>query len=432
MHFFKKTIFFLILLIFCSLIIQARYSLVKEKKLAGYFYVAPLPDLKNFTWEKWFSGAFQEEYTNHTEKHATFRNTLCRIYNQADYSFFRKIHVNGCISGKEGMMYEEDYIKEYTGQYFIGKSTIDKKLEKLKDVYDTLKKKNIQLILVFEPGKASCFPEYIPDSYLRSDRTLSNYQYFREKLDKLGFPYLDLNQYFLSIKDTSRYPLFPKYGMHWSIYGLALALDTLGKYVEKRCGTDLPDIRIRKFRESDSLEYTDNDIGELCNLVFPLPKIITAYPDFEFENAPQKKNLSVLVIADSYYLTVKFLTGDNLFRKEEYWYYNSKVYPAIVDNDNPKYVDKSNLLNKLEEFNAVFLMVSEINLHCGFWNFADEAYHAIHPGYWDSRIYDIENSIRNEREWFQFTVAKAHQQNMPLEKMITSDATFMFYQQQKH
>jgi hypothetical protein len=215
--------------------------------------------------------------------------------------------------------------------------------------------------------------------------------------------------------------------MHWSIYGVALATDSLIKFIEKDLPGTIPSMKIGEIELSESLRYTDNDIGNMLNLILPLPGVQAAYPRIRFENDPEKKKLSVLVIADSYYLNIVNEIGDKIFRKQEYWYYNSKVYPAIIDNENPVYIDKSDLKKKLSEFDVILLMTSEINMHCGFWNFIEEVYQAFHPEYMESHVYEKENLIRNSREWFRFMVGKARKQGLTLEEMIRIDAEYNFF-----
>ena len=360
----------------------------KKKKLNGFFILNDKPDLKKFTWHRWFDGSFQDHYSKGTEDYVGFRNSLFRLHNQYDFSLFGISHAQGFIKGKNGYLFEEDYIYEYTGKYFIGKTTIERKFKKLKDIQEQLKALNINLIPVIEPGKASYYPEFIPDHYNPEKKTLTNHDCFLELFQALKIKYLDLNQYFLRLKKSTPYPLFPKYGMHWSIYGVALATDTLIKFIEKDLPGTIPSMKIGEIELSDSLRYTDNDIGNMLNLILPLPGVQAAYPRIRFENNPEKKKLSVLVIADSYYLNIVNEIGDKIFRKQEYWYYNSKVYPAIIDNENPVYIDKSDLKKKLSEFDVILLMTSEINMHCGFWNFIEEVYQALHPEYMESHVYE--------------------------------------------
>jgi|WetSurMetagenome_2_1015567.scaffolds.fasta_scaffold103051_2 hypothetical protein len=427
MNFLKHILLFLFLVILFVPLIQINYHPVTEEKLNGYFILKDEPDLKKFTWHRWFDGSFQDLYSKGTEDHIGLRNSLFRIHSQYDFTLFGISHAQGFIKGKNNYLFEEDYIYEYTGKYFIGKNTIDRKFNKLKVIQEELKAMNISLIPVIEPGKASYYPEFIPDHYNPEKRALSNHDYFLELFKTLKINYLDLNRYFLQLKKQTPYPLFPKYGMHWSLYGVTLATDTLIKFIQKDHPGTIPSMKIGEIELSDSLRYTDNDIGNILNLVFPLPKVQAAYPQVTFENDPGMKKLSVLVIADSYYLNIVNGTADKIFGKQEYWYYNSKLYPDIIDNENPVYIDKSDLKKKLSEFDVILLMTSEINMHCGYWNFIEEAYQALHPEYMESHVYDIENLIRNQREWFRFMVGKARRQGATLEEMIRIDAEYSFY-----
>jgi hypothetical protein len=215
------------------------------------------------------------------------------------------------------------------------------------------------------------------------------------------------------------------------MYGLRFAIDSLVKYIGSVRDVALPRIAVTKTLLSDKPLGTDNDIGELLNLIWPLPGTPGAFPEMAVDTLSGKKSLKVLVIGDSYYLNIKKTVSDSIFGSEEYWYYNSKVYPDIVDDDNPVYIDKSNLSGKLLQFDVILLMVSEINLHCLYWGFIDEAYCAFHPGFREDPVSSIENDIRINREWFRFVVAKARSQNRSLERMIRLDAEYMYGLQSK-
>jgi hypothetical protein len=419
----KRVIFILVLVVLFIPLLLMKYPVIREKNLFGHFTVRNMPKLTNISREGWFSAQYQEEITAGFNENIGLRKTLIRINNQFDYSLFRTIHAEGFIAGKNGYMYEEDYIKEYTGKYFIGKTALDKKLEKLYDVQQLLKKQGIDLILVFEPGKATFYPEYIPTRYQVKKRTLSNYDYSRTKLKALGMNYLDLSSWFLSLKDTSKYDLFPRFGMHWSIYGMTLAVDTLSRYISAVHGARLPGFYIKETEIAAEPRSTDNDIEEMTNLLFPLPSGTYAYPVNVFGPDTINRDLNVLVVGDSYYRSIKDNFSQFLFKTDTFWYYNSKVYPHI--HTDLVYVDHSDLLRKLQQYNVILLMVSEINLHCGFWNFVDQAYAALHPGYRDSYIYRCENDIRNERSWFRFMVSKAFNESRPLERLIKADATYL-------
>jgi hypothetical protein len=422
----KSFLFLIILLALAASSLQYSYRFVKEEPLKGFYSLKEKPWLKSFTWKTWISGEFQQKISDGITDHTGFYNTFIRINNQADYSLFRLIHAKGFVQGRDRWLYEEDYLHEYNGDYFIGKAVIDKKLARLRNVQDSLRAHQIPLILVYEPGKASFVPEYIPGRFHPERRTQTNYDYFIRRSGELGITCLDMNKYFLEMKDTSGYPLFPRYGMHWSLYGVTFAVDTLCRKIESETGQPLPRFKTQQLISSASPRGTDNDIGELLNLICPLPGTPGVYPEIAWENAPPKQLLAALVIADSYYLNIVEDYGTKLFRSQEYWYYNRKLYP-YQNNNPPAYVDKSNMREKLKSFDVILLMVSEINLHCGFWNFADEAWAAFHPEHKDSHLYRIGNDIRNDREWFSFMVGKSQRQNTSLEEMILTDASYVFY-----
>ena len=88
---------------------------------------------------------------------------------------------------------------------------------------------------------------------------------------------------------------------------------------------------------------------------------------------------------------------------------------------------KQNLREKFREYDIILLMVSEVNLHCGFWNFADEAYEAYFPDHSDPFWYPYENQIRNEQEWFRYMVKKAKEKQTSLDNIIRSDAKYLYH-----
>ena len=421
----KSILLFLILLSLLISPLQLHYKFFGELPLKGYYSQNKLPDLKYFTWSRWFSSVFQEDFSSRMNDNIGFHNSLIRLGNQFDYSLFGLTHAKGFIEGKNRYLFEEDYIHEYNGDYFIGTAAIDKKLARLKNAMDSLNAHHIPLLLVYEPGKASFYPEFIPNRFLSGKEIRNNYNYFVQRSEKLGLPFLDLNNYFLKMKDTSRFPLFPRYGMHWSVYGVSLAVDTLVKSIEKATGKNMPKFQVQKVIRSQIPLGTDNDIGKLLNLACKLNPTPGVYPRIAFDASPSR-SLSALVIADSYYINIAETYGRKLFRNQDYWYYNKKIYP-YQNSEPPPYVDKTNLPEKLKKYDVVLLMVSEINLHCGFWNFADEVFLAFHPEVKDPLVYGFENQIRNEREWFQFVSNRAVLEQMPLEKMIRSNAEFFFY-----
>lgn len=418
-----------LLLLVCLLLVlpaaQNHFHLIRERDLDGYHVPKAPPDLRRLTKQSWLTGTFQDEFARALEDHTGFHKTLTRVNCQIDFSLFGVTHAPGFIAGKEGYLFEEDYIREYNGDFFIGERVIHEKVKLLKGVQDSLQANGIPLVVVFEPGKATYFPEYFPDRY-RKKPERSNYEQFIASSKAVGLNFLDLNHLFLKMKDTTRFPLFPKYGMHWSLYGVSKAMDTLVNTLTAVNRLTIPEFRVTGFRNFTRPRGTENDIGVILNLLWQLPPAPGVAPVLWFDNDPAKRKLNVLVIADSYYLNIVEPYGRKLFRSQEYWYYNRKLYPRH-NVTPPRYVDKADLLKKLKQFDLILLMSSEINLHCGFWSFPEEAWYAFRPWPPQRALMRIENDIRNDREWFSFMVAKASANGTPLHEMISEDARYMFF-----
>jgi len=366
------TIIFIILILPIS---QSYFNFVELKPLKGAFEPIDKPDLKWFTWKSWFNENFQKSINKSIEAHVGFKNIFIRLNNQIDYWLFRKSNTNNVIVGKSDCLYEEGYILDYTGKNFIGVDSLERVLIKAKRLQDFLKKnKNIDLIIVFEPGKASFFPEFIPKRYKPEKKSISNYDYLSQRCKALNIIHLDLNSWFKSIKDTSSYPLFPKYGVHWSTYGMYLATDTLLKFIEKVTEKNITHFKIKYLNVTDKLKDVDFDIELTMNLLFSLPHETMAYPviNFEEDNNAQKPNL--LTIADSYYWSIyNSKIPDNVFNNHKFWYYYKTIYPDIW-GENAIYIDHSNLKENIENYDIILIMTTELNTSKPFFGFIEDAY----------------------------------------------------------
>ena len=381
MKVFQKRILFIVLIVMMLLpFAQSKLNYFTLKPLDGSYELADKPQLKLFTWKLWFNEKFQHDYNKSIEDNIGFRNFLLRLNNQVDYSFFRRTSTSKAIIGKSDCLYEEGYILDYIGRSFVGKDSINRELQRVKWVQEYLKKeKNIDLILVFEPGKASYYPEFIPNRYYPENKTISNYLYYAQQCKAFKINHLDLNAWFISMKGTSKYPLYPKYGVHWSTYGMCLAADTLVKFIERTRGIDMLNLYWKDVRVTDELKDVDFDIELTLNLLFPLPHETMAYPNLQFESNAGKVKPKVLTIADSYYWSIyNSKLPKNVFGKHEFWYYNRTIYPDIW-GETAKYVDHTKDKENIENKDVILLMVTELNMNRAFFSFIDNVYNIYHP-----------------------------------------------------
>lgn len=430
-----KKIIEIILCIIISLLlslafVQKQYGLFKVRSLDGEFVPAPRPE---FTWKTWNSAEYQSAFNKFVEENIGFRDILIRITNQVDFSLFRKVHAEGVVLGKDDYLYEYDYIRAYLGIDYVGEYTIDKKLRRLKFVQEYLKKeKGIHLVLVFEPSKVNVYPEFVPREYDFSKRTATNYESYTRRAKELGVEYIDFNAWFKTLALNEEYPVYPRYGTHWSAYGMSKAADSMVNYLEHILGKDLPGFTIDSLVKSDTSDHADYDVGRTLNLLWRLPeKEKLAYPVFSFENDTSKFRPMVLVVGDSYYWNI-FNTRLplHLYRNEAFWYFNSEVFP---DSYNKKKSTKElDLRTEIEKQDVIFLMVTDRFLHKFDWNLVDNIYRLYAPYSGYDLMYDYSETIRQYHVWFSDMIAKAKDEKISLEQMIQKNASYTWYTSDLH
>lgn len=420
----KRILFSMIILVLLLPLMQVIHPFIKLEPLGGSYIPAERPD---FFWNAWLSDDYQEKFNKYIEEHIGFREFFVRLNNQLDFNIFKIAHAEGVVIGKKNYLFEEDYLLEYNGELFIGKISIERKVRQIKFLQDYLKETyNIDLIPVFEPGKASFFPEYIPDKYHTESNKITNYKYYIECFNKDNIKYIDMNVWFKTMKNTSKYPLFPQYGIHWSTYGAMLAIDSLAKYIEKTRNIDLPDINFTKVNYTNRLQGADYDMGKAMNLLFKMPTYKMAYPEISFINDKTKTKPSVLVIGDSFYFT---LLGEgkisNLFNdSHRFWCYGSRIFPDIYANETLS--ELLDVRKETEKREVIFLMCTERFLHTAFWNFNENLYKKYCPNYFKDTVNDIENGIRRLDPWFKALVIAAKEKNITNEECIRLNAEYVF------
>jgi len=420
-----KNILFIFLLALLALpAMQHRFKIFEVRPLSGDFVLKQRPA---FTWNSWNDGTFQAGFDSYLEDHIGFRNFFVRLNNQIEFSIFSKANAEGVVVGKDHMVFEYDYIRAYTGGDFIGKTTLNKKLNRLKFLQQYLKSQfDIDFLFILEPSKARFYPDFIPDRYLHDSITLSNYEYIAQKANDLELTHIDLNKYFRQMKDTSTYLLYPKYGIHWSEYSIPFVADTLTSYIEKARNISLPQYKVEDIIIGDSISDSDYDVGKTMNLLWQLPQATMPYPVFSFdENEPSEKPM-VLAVADSYYWNF-FNTRipKHLFANEAFWYFNAKVYPEFYFGE--KWVNELNLKTEIEKQDIIILSVTERFLYKFDWGFIDQVYDLYSPEYSGDVIYNYENEIRLDATWFDGIVNQTKKENITLEQAIHNEARYQAF-----
>ena len=405
--------------------LQNLYPVYSFKPLTGEFIPA---EKQKFTVSGWFEGDFQKAYDKYFEEQIGFRIPLIRLYNQVDFSLFRVAHGGDIVVGKDGYLFQTQYLTAHAGKDFIGEKEIDARLERIKYVIKALREKGIYVVIAFAPTKADFFAEYVPRYYSRSDTTPTNYDIYRKKLIDDELPFIDFNAYFLKLKNTSPYPLFPKQGIHWSQYGMYLSVDSLLAYFREKINLDLNNLYCDNISLSYELKSTDYDLGDLCNVIFDMPHYEMPYPSLRFEKNPAKRRPNLLTIGDSFYWNIyNSEVPKYIFNGANFWYYNHDVYADSLPQK--EVVNLSTFMNEIDRQQVILVLQTESNLNNLGLGFFETVYDALQSKELISPVAKMEEEIRKDPVWLESVRKKAIERNVSLDAMIRSDAEWMVEQE---
>lgn len=406
-------------------LIQSNLHLFLVKDLKGFFTYAEDVELKR---HNWFNSDFQEKKEKYINENFGFRNTLVRILNQLNYSFFKKSSNKEIIFGKEGYICTKIYLESYRGEYFVGSETVIKNSFLVKQLQDRLEKQGKVFLPVIAPNKVNFYSEYFTEGIVK--KCLTNYGAYKYCFDKLKIKYIDFESYFLSIKKTTKYPLFSKYGIHWSTYGHYLATDSIINYLNSQyqLGTNRI-IRDTNIELSDSLRDFDNDIGESMNLfVDQLKSEKLAYPKTYYTKCTANKP-PLLVIGDSFNFGIQLTDMQNqVFSDYKLLYYFRELIPYSADKDAFK---KLNIKNEINNHQVILLLFTEqnfANYGCGFIEKATNILNGIDAGSFDdneNKIVEMIKNINNNFEWMNKLKTEAVNNNKNLDSLIRENAIYV-------
>jgi len=331
-------------------------------------------DKPEFSWPDWFEGSYQAEREDYNNDHWAFKEITVRLNNQFYYKAFNQLRVNNFVSGKEDYVFSEGFIFSAFGDDLLDEKKVVTLLEKAKVVQDTLKKKGIDLLLVYAPGKGVGSIEFVEDKYVHAIKN-TNHNLYASNSKRLGVNYLDLYDYFGKLKPRSPYPLFPKFGHHWSYYGECIAVDTIIKHIEWLHTCDLPNLLWDSIDVVDSSRSRDADVLNSMNLYSnPSQNMKLAYPNISFEQDSLKNTTRVLTISDSYWYGPVYMgITQQAFGFGEFWYYYNRVVPSRAAGEKTE-AWQLDLKKEIESNKVIMLLYSDGNLPNFGNNFIPDAY----------------------------------------------------------
>ena len=345
-------ILFALLMVFLFVpIIQEWGDVFPVKPLKGVFEPTPKPEL---TFDNYKSNNYQTQIEKYTSEHFGLREPVIRLYNQYVWSAYNKTYCHFIVPGKDGYLYyalavNEHYGLELPKHYKSNEDAMkdaDTELRQMNKLRHVLKDYGIEFVAFIAPDKPEVYPEYLP----RRDAdttTIHLTEYYSRRMKEIEFPFINMTDWFVKMRDTASFPLFPKTDSHWrysSIYGF----DSLFRFINTLEGeAKFPNIHIGPpvAYESDKLEGDE----ETLNLIFRIQGDKTKYKsDITVEPDSTHRKPKVLFIGDSFIWSMaEFMPASKILADREVWFYNNTAFIGFENQSTSvKDIDRlSHILN---------------------------------------------------------------------------------------
>ena len=350
------------------------FDFLPDRSLKGSFETVEEPFINI---EDWKSGTFQSNFEEYLNNNLGGRDLLVRLRNQYYYSVFNIAMANGVSPAKDGILLEEEYVSAFYGTDFAGEEFLEDKLKRWKRVEKGLDSIGVKAFLALAPGKGSYYEEQLSEFLKDEHQPTTNYKFISNWAKNNQLRLLDIKSLYHAWIDTSRYPLFPKCGIHWSEYGVAHVVDTLRGYIQNVTQKPLQDFRF-DVRVAEKPEGTDNDIGEGMNLYFTPSEKGLAYPIRYFGADTTIAPTRFLAIGDSYYFNI-FYSGfaDRVCSHGGFWYYYRSAYPG--EKYGIENLESIDVLNELKQTDVLMLMMTEPQLKRFGWGAVEKLETLLYP-----------------------------------------------------
>ena len=194
------------------------------------------------------------------------------------------------------------------------------------------------------------------------DKTITAYEFYRKRFKELGVNHIDLGEWFVQMKDTVSYPLFPQTGTHWSNLAAIHSADTLVRYMDALSGLNMVNLTVGSVYQRTL--KPDADLESLMNLIWPLQKRPNMLAEAYYIADTTAIKPRLLTIGDSFYWNIlNFTPIWDVFKEVPYWYYFSTAYFSLPELTETCFVSDLNVLDEVLASDFVMLSYSTVSLY---------------------------------------------------------------------
>lgn len=423
-------LFILLAILGFAPMVQEHLHVPHLKPLAGVTLQVPFPKPTLATCR---DGRFQRQLEHYLQRHYGYRPVTVRLYNQYLWDFYGKTFTKYSVKeGKEGWLYEPWFVEDYYhgGTYTQKKDSLsltkelDREAFRIYQLQQILEQYGVTLFVCQAPGKDLIYPEYLPDDTVTTrPKQVSARDVYQEQFTQLGVNHVNMEQWFLQMKDTVDFLLFPQKGTHWSNLAALYAADSLFRYLEARQGIPMNRLVIGEPTVGLFVK-PDYDLEELYNLYRPLKKLPQHYATIDIRPVTGAVKPKMITVGDSYFWNIcTQVPMDSLFSAHPYWYYNSTIHFDPEHNNT----GEVNLAEELLSANAVMLLYCSTQLYRMSNDFCRQALIAL--CYDDNEIRDIKaevvEKIKKNKQWLKQLEERAENRQIPLDTAIVHEADFV-------
>ena len=349
---FHGILFGILMLFLFAFMAQEHLKLFKTKALMGYFLE---PEKPKFRWEWYKNGYFQKKTEEYIANKYGFREPIIRLYHQYSWDFFSREYVSYIYSGKSRWLYYDHNIEDYYGTEMYhwypdadaARKGYEQEVRLLNKVRGVLANYDVTLLTFIAPSKSIIYPEYLPPREFDTT-TLSARVYLAKRFKETEMPCFDMNDYFLKMKDTCSFYLFPPTGDHWN-FSCVYATDSLMRFMESLRGIKMPKVKYGNIW-SDSCRIGDDQNRDLegeLNLLRPITfDSKYAYKERDYWTVCDSSTVkpAALFVGNSFLLrSIAYLPPKEVFSDFQFWYYNKVAYQGV-----DRLIDSVSFLNRLD------------------------------------------------------------------------------------
>ena len=192
---------------------------------AEYRSLAPFPTLVDE--DDGLNLDFAGEFEAWLGDHFAFRSAAVRANALANYRLLHTSVNDDVIAGRDGWLYYADTVPDYTGEGRLAEAELDRMVENLGAMSESLAARGARLCIAVIPDKSTIYPQYMPGRYPRRADG-GNIPRLRAACAGLSATWIDLVQ---PLEDAamSGAPVYYQTDTHWNALGACVAADAILK-----------------------------------------------------------------------------------------------------------------------------------------------------------------------------------------------------------